>query len=338
MKATLDLPLITDPGTMARYCSGGVAVVGRSIERTVGMSLPDFAHTQFFTKLGIPRSAWRWNYTLNNTNREYSQIHIRPRDMLKIGMLYTNGGQWAGTQVLSRTWIDASLAEQSSIDGTAYGYFWWRPWLNVSTPTGDRRVTMNAAQGNGGQKIYLVPSLDLVAVFTGGDYNSGGSPPNRIMSQVILPPLLKAREGPRCTVGQRAPPCSAIRYGSASIEERCESGGHGFERRTKARVRREVRCHAWVVEQRVESTQDLHIEGTAVTLLAAGTRGDMDGNVLQNKSRDGDLGHDIDAAPNAIRPNAARDVFADLRQGRKKTGSSSRTRHSRSSLRPLRRR
>jgi hypothetical protein len=32
VKATLDLPMINDPGTRAYYCSGGVAVVGRAIE------------------------------------------------------------------------------------------------------------------------------------------------------------------------------------------------------------------------------------------------------------------------------------------------------------------
>ena len=44
-----------------------------------------------------------------------------------------------------------------------------------------------AAQGNGGQKIYLVPQYDLVAVFTGGAYNVDGTPPNSIMAKIILP-------------------------------------------------------------------------------------------------------------------------------------------------------
>ena len=38
VKATLDLPMINDPGTKAYYCSGGVAVVGRLIENAVHMS------------------------------------------------------------------------------------------------------------------------------------------------------------------------------------------------------------------------------------------------------------------------------------------------------------
>lgn len=46
------------------------------------------------------------------------------------------------------------------------------------------------ATGSGGQKIFLVPSLDLVAVFTGGAYNA---PPNAVMRNVLLPALLAAQ-------------------------------------------------------------------------------------------------------------------------------------------------
>jgi CubicO group peptidase (beta-lactamase class C family) len=193
VKTVLDLPVVTDPGTTAHYCSGGVSVVGRVVERAVHASLPDFAQASLFGPLGIPRSSWRWNYTLTNENREFSQLHLRPRDMLKFGLMYADSGRWHGRQVLSARWIAATLTPQSQVDDTGYGYFWWRPWLRVATPAGDERVYFNAAQGNGGQKIYLVPELGLVAVFTGGDYNSGGSPPNKIMATVILPRLLAAR-------------------------------------------------------------------------------------------------------------------------------------------------
>jgi hypothetical protein len=43
---------------------------------------------------------------------------------------------------------------------------------------GPQHVDVIAAQGNGGQKIYLVPQYDLVAVFTGGGYNAESTPPN----------------------------------------------------------------------------------------------------------------------------------------------------------------
>jgi len=43
--------------------------------------------------------------------------------------------------------------------------------------------------GNGGQKVYIVPSLELVVVFTGGAFNVE-SPVNTLMARVLLPSLL----------------------------------------------------------------------------------------------------------------------------------------------------
>jgi len=64
--------------------------------------------------------------------------------------------------------------------------------LNVETPAGSQHVDLIAAQGNGGQKIYLVPQYGLVAVFTGGGYNAESTPPNTIMAKIILPALMEA--------------------------------------------------------------------------------------------------------------------------------------------------
>jgi CubicO group peptidase (beta-lactamase class C family) len=192
VKATLDLPMINDPGMKAYYCSGGVSVVGRLIENAVHMQLPEFAQANLLGPLGISQADWKWNYNLTNADTEYSQIHLRPRDMLKLGIVYLDGGRWRGRQIVSESWVRASLAEHSHVDNVSYGYFWWRPWLNVETPAGSQHVDVIAAQGNGGQKIYLVPQYDLVAVFTGGGYNAASTPPNTIMAKIILPTLMKA--------------------------------------------------------------------------------------------------------------------------------------------------
>jgi len=192
VKATLDLPLVNAPGTKAYYCSGGVAVVGRRIENAVHMPLPEFARASLFEPLGITQNDWKWNYNLTNSNKEFAQIHLRPRDMLKLGLLFTDGGRWHGKQIISEPWVHASVAEHSHVDNVSYGYFWWRPWLNVETPAGSQHVDLIAAQGNGGQKIYLVPQYGLVAVFTGGAYNAESTPPNTIMAKIILPALMEA--------------------------------------------------------------------------------------------------------------------------------------------------
>ena len=44
------------------------------------------------------------------------------------------------------------------------------------------------ADGNGGQYIFVVPSLDIVAVFTGHNYNSpAAARPFAILGEYILP-------------------------------------------------------------------------------------------------------------------------------------------------------
>ncbi|HWA93296.1 MAG TPA: serine hydrolase [Terracidiphilus sp.] len=196
VKATLDLQMIHDPGSQGFYCSGGVAVVGRVTENAVHQKLPDFAQDVLFGPLGIPRSNWTWNYDLTNHDKEYSQIHMRPRDMLKLGILFEDKGLWHGRRVLSASWVRTATAEHSHVENVSYGYFWWRHRFDVKTPGGVQQTIVIAAQGNGGQKIYIAPQFGLVAVFTGGRYNAESTPPNTIMERIILPKLMNGATSP----------------------------------------------------------------------------------------------------------------------------------------------
>lgn len=105
--------------------------------------------------------------------------------------------------MISSTWVKTSTAEHSHVENVSYGYFWWRPWLNVETPTGSQHVNVVAAQGNGGQKIYLVPQYDLVAVFTGGAYSVDGTPPNAIMAKIIVPAAMAGAADKKSTSSSR---------------------------------------------------------------------------------------------------------------------------------------
>jgi CubicO group peptidase (beta-lactamase class C family) len=190
VKYVLDLAIVEDPGTKGWYCSGNVFVAGRIVERSTGKPLPTFAQEFLFSPLGIRARDVRWDFTLNSSNAAtFAQLYLRPRDMLKIGVLFHQRGNWGGRQVISRDWIAQSTAQISTVGDQRYGYFWWHQWVNVSTPDGVRRVDMVMATGNGGQKIYLVPSLDLVVVLTGGNYNAQ-SPSTAIMLRELLPAVL----------------------------------------------------------------------------------------------------------------------------------------------------
>jgi CubicO group peptidase (beta-lactamase class C family) len=197
VKFVLDLPMAEQPGTRGHYCSGNAVVTGRIVERTSGMPLPAFAQRQLFTPLGIRAGDVRWNYTLSASNATtFSQLYLRPRDMLKLGLLFQQQGHWNGRQIVSRDWIRRATKQWSTVGDQAYGYFWWHQWVNAETAAGPRRVDMIVATGNGGQKIYLVPSLELVVVMTGGNYNVN-SPGTAIMAKEILPAVLTGMAGSR---------------------------------------------------------------------------------------------------------------------------------------------
>jgi CubicO group peptidase (beta-lactamase class C family) len=181
VKFTLDLPMAGKPGAEARYCSGNVMTLSRIIEKASGQSLYAFAKENLFDPLGSRDYKWHFKADSSHMNT-FGQLYIKPRDMAKFGLLFLNKGKWNNKQVIPEWWVTASLTPQTSIDNTAYGYLWWHPWLNVN----GIRNNATAARGNGGQRIYLRPDLDMVVVITGGNYNSESSS-DKLLARYILP-------------------------------------------------------------------------------------------------------------------------------------------------------
>jgi CubicO group peptidase (beta-lactamase class C family) len=182
----LDLPTLEPPGRNGRYCTGGVILLGRIVEKASGQRLPVFAAENLFNKLGITN--FQWNFAPDSSSFDDAcQLHMRPRDMAKLGVLYANEGRWQGRQLISSEWIKASLARHSVVRDTDYGYLWWRQWLNVN----GTRMDGVTAKGNGGQRIYLWPSLDMIVIITGGSYNEP-SDSDEIQVRYILPAAMNA--------------------------------------------------------------------------------------------------------------------------------------------------
>ena len=103
--------------------------------------------------------------------------------MAKIGQLVLDDGKWNGNQIVSKEWIEESTTAQTKIAGIDYGFLWWKIPFVVN---GDI-IESIVATGNGGQYIMLIPELDMVAVFTGGAYNSQEDKlPFAIMTDVFL--------------------------------------------------------------------------------------------------------------------------------------------------------
>ena len=185
VKFTLSLPMSDTPGGKGMYCSGNPITLGRIIEKASGSDLHDFANENLFKPLGI--NYFNWNFKPEKANAEdFCQLYLTPRSMAKFGLLYLSNGKWDGKQVISKEWVKESFAKHSVIQNVNYGYLWWLKYIDAE----EVRYEGYAAQGNGGQRIFLFPKEDLVVVITGGNYNSK-SPSDELISKYILPAFNK---------------------------------------------------------------------------------------------------------------------------------------------------
>ena len=180
----LELPSDRPAGEAAVYCTGGAVALGRVISQASRRPVPEFADEFLFAPLGIEGARWS-SFDGHRQTDTGGHLALRPQDMARIGQLVLQQGMWDGRQLVSRAWIAQSTREHTKIDGgQPYGYLWWRRRF----PYGGGRVSAVFAGGNGGQYIFVVPELELVAVFTGGNYNSRKSQRAlRIMEEYIVP-------------------------------------------------------------------------------------------------------------------------------------------------------
>jgi CubicO group peptidase (beta-lactamase class C family) len=184
----LSKPIAAPPDTVWNYNGGGTDLLGHIIERISGKSLDAFAREALFTPLGI--SDWEWMKYRNEHIASAAGLRLRPRDAAKIGQLVLNKGAWNGKQIVSSKWIEQSVTPRFQAIGYFGGLFYYgQQWWMGRTLSGDKDVKWIAAQGLGGQRIFIVPELDLVVMTTSGLYGSGrqGQAALDILANFIIP-------------------------------------------------------------------------------------------------------------------------------------------------------
>ena len=162
----LQKSLISDPGTVFFYHSGATNVLAAIVEKTSGKDLAAFAEENLFTPLGITEYEWeRFNSGICFAS---GGLHMKPRDLAKIGYLYLHNGSWGNQQLLTQNWIDESQFAWISTPGSpiseAYGYQWWVSRLEVK---GAMQSCFLAA-GWGEQFLILLPQENLLIQFNCG--------------------------------------------------------------------------------------------------------------------------------------------------------------------------
>ena len=161
---TLEQPVVQPAGKVWNYNSGCTLLLEAVIAKAAGGALDNVAREFLLEPLGITDFAWTKN--AKSGIPEVGGLRLHSPDLAKIGQLVLAGGNWNGRQIVSQEWLKESTAAHVGPADRMYfyGYQWWlgRSLVNRC------EVPWVAAMGLGGQRIFAVPALDLVAVVTAG--------------------------------------------------------------------------------------------------------------------------------------------------------------------------
>lgn len=177
-------PIVTIPGSVFNYNGGLSNLMSYLVQRESGMPADEFAKQHLFGPLGI--TDYEWERHPSGLTDMDGGLHLRPRDMAKLGQLYLDGGVWDGDRIVSREWVAESTQEHIRNSGAPnYGFQWWCGDFHYQ----GRSAYMYMASGHGGQKIFVIPAHNMVVVLTHAVFdNPNGELHNTaIMSRYVLP-------------------------------------------------------------------------------------------------------------------------------------------------------
>lgn len=187
----LEKPLAENPGTTFNYSTGNMVLLGQIIFQATNMPIDDFSRKYLFEPLGVDSCGWPVKY---ENGVDANTLYLTPRAMGKVGLTYLNGGILNGDRIIAEEWVKKSAqpfgrnhginipGEQSGRMG--YSYSWWTKEYLESGKT----IRMYTASGFGGQHIMILPEVNAVVVFTGGNYLTK-RPTFKILKKYIIPAM-----------------------------------------------------------------------------------------------------------------------------------------------------
>ena len=180
VKDILLIPSDVPGGQRFDYSNLASFLLGELIRQKTGMDVSDYARKTLFVPLGIEK--YKWDANPHGQSKGWGGLSLRPRDLLKIGQLILQQGEWEGEQLISASWIEESMKPHAQA-GTLrefYGYQWW---LDK-----DGRYL---ALGYEGQYLIIDPDMEIVVVFASKLLENDFFLPYKLFTDFIVPVFSK---------------------------------------------------------------------------------------------------------------------------------------------------
>ncbi len=173
-------PLQFEPGTVGRYRNSDPLTLAHIVRQIVSERGEDpltFPQRALFDRIGIRRQLLETDPWGNFLISGYD--YGTARNWARIGMLYLADGVWQGERILPEGWAEFVSTPAPAWDQPVYGGMFW---LNR---TGDWSLPEDTyyMAGGGGQRTFIVPSLDLVVVRLG--HFRGNDPGMELLDEAL---------------------------------------------------------------------------------------------------------------------------------------------------------
>jgi CubicO group peptidase (beta-lactamase class C family) len=159
--------LYADPGTAWDYSDPAINHLTLAFANLMDAEMSEVFRERVADPIGIESMEWvsiggkRFLGAHTKTN---SGVRISARDLARFGYLMLRDGAWEGEQLVPEWWVEEAT-RSSQEHNPDYGLTWWvntagTCWPGLPTDT-------FAAKGYRSNRLYVVPSLDLVVARVG---------------------------------------------------------------------------------------------------------------------------------------------------------------------------
>mgnify|MGYP003674614975 FL=1 len=152
-----------EPNTNWNYSSGTTNLLSYILRKQfkTHQEYLDFWYAALIDKIGMKSMLIETDMAGNFVGSSYGWATTR--DWGKFGLLYLHKGNWNGDQLFNESWAKYVTTPTEGSNGGYGGHF----WLNAGGRYPDAPKDMYAANGFQGQKVFIIPSRDLVIVRLG---------------------------------------------------------------------------------------------------------------------------------------------------------------------------
>lgn len=173
----LEYRLAATPGSEFVYNNVNSQLLGMVVEAATGQRYAHYLSDRLWSRIGAPR-AFVWLDRSKGMARTFCCLQTSARGWLSVGRLLLEGGAYDGRQIVPADYLREALSPSST--NPNYGFQIWLGSPHQAqrryTPASPLAITHSEPyladdlfffDGYGGQRVYVVPSAELVIVRVG---------------------------------------------------------------------------------------------------------------------------------------------------------------------------